>query len=333
MKDIYKHFNNIDFNVEDINLTNAEIDDITKKRLKNNLRNSIKPQKPKKIFKISVAVFIASFIALFSIGFLSSSFTAFADDIPVLNSLFEKFNTSYGGNFKDYTQVINKSQKDKGFEVTINEVAMDDFSFKLIYTIKTDKKISEIKKSPSFPHTMGKTISLNNKGFLCGPKSTYEIIDDYTIRSIDDYDIYKQNIPKNFNIKIKFNKINAIEGNWNFEFNSSKEKISTSTKTFSFNKKIHTYNFDNKKIVFTIKKVSFSPIATTIYSRSFNCFDFSRLKLKDEKGNPIEIIAGSNITEGFLYQGVYKSRPMKEIPEKIIIENENNEFLEELILK
>ena len=333
MKDIYKHFNNIDFNIEEINSISVEIDDITKKRIKNNLRNSIKSRKPKKIVKTGIAVCIASFVVLFSIGFSNSSFTAFAENIPVLNSLFDKFNTSYGGDFKDYTQIIDKSQKDKGYKVTINEVAMDDFSFKLIYTIKTDEKVSNFIGNGSFPYTPWKSIRLNDESFLDGAKSNYEIIDDYTIRLIDDYDIYKKNIPKNFNIKIKFNKVNAIEGNWNFEFNASKEKISTSTKTFNFNKRIRAYNLENKKTVFTIKKVSFSPIATTIYSKSFNSFDFSRLKFKDEKGNPIEIIAGNTITKGFGYEGIYKSRPMKKIPEKIIIEDENQEFIGELILK
>ena len=330
MKDIYKHFNNIDFNIEEINSISVEIDDITKKRIKNNLRNSIKSRKPKKIVKTGIAVCIASFVVLFSIGFSNSPFTAFAENIPVLNSLFEKFSTIYGGDFKDYTQVIDKSQKDNGYEVTINEVAIDDLSFKLIYTIKTDEKLSELDTTGSmFPYTLGKHITINGESFIGGSGGDNRTIDEYTIQVIEDFDLIHMDIPESCNMEIDFREINSTKGNWKFKFNISKEKISKDIKTFTPKEKLHI-----KDATITFDTISFSPISTAIkFTGNSSKIDYTKLIFKDENGNVIEPISSGIGGDLNKFIGFFSFKPIEKIPNKIIVEYKGQESCVELILK
>ncbi|KMT21944.1 DUF4179 domain-containing protein [Clostridium cylindrosporum] len=324
MSNIYKKFNDIEVDLDEINSVNLELDDIAKKRIKNNIKNSIKVKKHRVIFKTRLIVSGILLILLSSSIIPKLSFTALAENIPILNSVFKSFDSSYGGNFEDYTQVVGKVKKDKGYEVKIDEVVMDDFSFRLIYTIKSDKKFSEITKgwTTSYPYTPGKSIKFNGKDFGGASRANYKIINDYTVQVIEDYDIYTKNISQNLDVEIDFKKVNRINGNWKFGFFYSKEKISKSIKTYFLNKQLIIKNDNGKNVTFTFEKLSFSPISTVIlFSANNSDFDSSKLKFKNENENVIEVIGGSGYGDDFWgYSGLEKFKPMKKIPSKIIVE-------------
>lgn len=331
MESIYKHFNDIEVDIEQINSIDVELDDVTKKRIKKNIRNSIKVVKHKRLLKAGIIA--ASVALLFSVPAIvpQHSFAAFADNIPILDTLFQKFGLGYGGDFQDYTQIIGEVKKDKGYEVKLDEVVMDDFSFKLIYTIKCPEKVSDLinQKRNSFPHTPGKSIKLNGKDFVGGAGGTDRVIDDYTIQVIEDYDIKELDMPKNFDIEIDFKEINNTKGDWKFSFYASKEKISKDIKNYSPDKQLLIRNSDGKEVKLTFEKISFSPISTAIRIEANNEFEYGNLVFKDEKGNVIVPKASSlNIHNGILgYKaiGIYKFEPMQRVPNKILVEYKNTD--------
>lgn len=329
MKSIYKNFNDIEVDIEKINSIDVKLDEVAKKRIKNNIKRSIKVENRKYRFKAGVIAAATCLFLLVSAMASQHSFAAFADNIPVLNTLFQKFGLGYGGNFQNYTQVIGDVKKDKEYEVKLDEVVMDDYSFKLIYTIKCPEKISDLinQKGNPFPHTPSKVIRLNGKNFVGGAGGTDRVIDDYTIQVIEDYDINELNIPQNFDISIDFKEINNIKGEWKFDFYVSKEKISKDIKTFSPNKKLQIQNSSGKEVTLTFEKISFSPISTAILIEANNEFEYGNLIFKDEDGNVI-VPNGSSLEShngpfGYKATGLYKFEPMSKIPNKILVEYKN----------
>ncbi|WP_040212897.1 DUF4179 domain-containing protein [Clostridium polynesiense] len=235
MKNVYKHFNDMEVDIDQINSIDVDLDDITKKRIKKNIKNSIKVKKHNGLFKAGMIAAAVSLLLSVTAIIPQQYFAAFADNIPVLDTLFQRFGLGYGGDFQNYTKVIGEVKKDKGYEVSLDEAAMDDFSFKLIYTIKCPEKVLDLinQKGNPFPHTPGKSIMINGKAFVGAAGGTHRVIDDYTIQVIEDYDINEADIPKNLDIEIDFKQINDTKGDWKFSFHVSKEKISKDTKNYS----------------------------------------------------------------------------------------------------
>lgn len=331
MESIYKHFNDIEVDIDKINSIDVELDDVTKKRIKNNIKNSIKIEKHKRFAKAGIIAVAVSLLLAISAIIPQNSLAAFAENIPVINTLFQKFGLGYGGDFQNYTQIIGKVIKDKGYEVKLDEVVMDDFSFKLIYTIKCSEKVSGLinQKGSPFPHTPDKSIKLNGKEFVGGAGGTDRVIDDYTIQVIEDYDIDEMDIPKNFNIEIDFKEINNTKGDWKFSFYVSKEKISKDIKNYSPNKQLQIQNSSSKEVTLTFEKISFSPISTAISIKSNNEFEYGNLVFKDENGNVI-VPKGSSLRAhngvlGYKATCLYKFDPMPKIPNKILVEYKNTD--------
>jgi len=337
MSNIYKHLNDIDMDIEDMNSIKANIDDISKKRIKKQLRSSAMQKKHKPFITTLLAVAVV-FLILFSTSIISKdSITAFAGNIPLLNSLFQNYSSDIGGNFQDYTQVIGETKKDKNYEVTLDEVVMDEFSFKLIYTIKCPEKVSTLIGSDGspFPHTPGKNITLDGKDFVGSAGGSHKIIDDYTVQVIEDYDIDKKNIPNNFNIEIDFKEINGLVGDWKFNFHSSKEKISKVITNFTLNKEVKIQSSDGKDVTLTFKTVSFSPISTAIQMETNKDFDYYNLIFKDVYGNIIKSTGGSlSSTDGlFGYEGkgLFKLEPMDKTPNKILVDYKTNDITQKQV--
>lgn len=328
MKDIYKYFNDIEVDIDKINSIDVELDDITKKRIKNNIKSSIKVGKSKHLSKVGIVVAAVSLVILVS---AIIPHTAFADNVPVIDTLFKKFGLGYGGDFEDYTQVIDEVKKDKGYEVKIDEVVMDEFSFKFIYTIKCQENVSNIIKQEGnpFPHTPSKSIKLNNKDFVGGAGGTYRLIDDYTVQVSEDYDINELDLPKNFNIEIDFKEINNTKGDWKFNFHVSKEKIFKDIKNYSPNKQLIIQNNSGEEVELNFEKISFSPLSIAVFIKTNNEFEYGNLIFKDENGNIINYKSSSldihNGLFGYNAKALYKFEPMQNIPSKILVEYKNTD--------
>lgn len=339
MKNIYKDFNNIEVDINEINSINVELDDIAKQRVKNNVKKLIASHNTKYKYKfIGLAMgCLVCLIFVFTIKFQNSNPT-FAENIPILNSIFEKFNDRYEGNFKDYTQVIGESKTYTGYTITLNEVVIDDYSLIIAYTIKSTEKVSKLIEQSSFPYIPETQIIMINKdSLIAGGGGSHKVIDDYTIQVFMDYNLNNINIPNNFNMKIDFGDINNIQGNRNFEFYVSKDKISKDIKTFSPNNQIKIPVKDNKEAILNFEKVSFSPISTAILIKSNRDFEYGNLIFKDENGNIIKSYQSSLRGNILGYTALYKFKYFEKIPKKIIVEypeeNTKTTIKTELVLK
>lgn len=327
MGNIYKYFNDIEMDLNKISSIDVELDDITKTSIKKKLKSSITIKKHKRVAQTGVAAAVIVSLLLGSVIIPQNALATFADNIPVLNTLFQKFGSGYGGNFENYTQVIGEVKKDKGYEVRLDEVVMDDFSLKLIYTLKSPIKVSTLigQKGNPFPHIPDKSIKINGEEFVGGLGGTDRIIDDYTVQVIEDFDIEKLNISKKIDIEINFKSINNIDGDWKFSFNTSKEKIAKDIKTFEPNNILKIKNVDGKEVKLKFEKVSFSPISTAIKIKANHEFEYNNLIFKDNNGNILTprsaSLSSNNVLFG--YRGLYKFESLETIPDKIIVEYRN----------
>ncbi|WPC41692.1 DUF4179 domain-containing protein [Clostridium sp. JS66] len=254
-KDIYKLFNEIRMEESEFNEMEEEISTIEKERIKKNLNKKIKGQKGFKKLKCGSIAAAISLISIIGIGTASS---AFAENIPVLSSITQTLNDKFGfhGEYEKYSQVVNKSVKDKGITFTLNEVLADDSKVVIGYTIKSDKKISD--EEAMFVLS---SVKINGK-MSSGShgSSTGNYIDDYTYVGTEEIHTKIPQDSNKFNVDLNVSEIGNVKGKWNFAFSISKEELLKNSTVFKPNKKI---DFPDSSA--TIDKVVFSPIDTSIF--------------------------------------------------------------------
>ncbi|MEW9096700.1 MAG: DUF4179 domain-containing protein [Clostridiaceae bacterium] len=319
MKDIYEHFNEISLDLDLIEKEDINVDDITIRRIKNKFKNSINKKTNKK-----AKVLVASLALAMGICAVTLNNSVLADKLPNINigTFFSSFN--YNGKFQDYAEVIGETRSDKGYEVTLDEIVVDDYSLMIIYTIKAEEKVEELmnKEKSTFPYTPDKSIKINNKEIKGAAGGNYRIIDDKTVQVMMDHDISKDDIPNNFTMDINFNKINNVTGDWRFKFNASKNKIEDTIKTYDINKKYTFKDDTGEEIELIVDKITFSSISTVITFKADKEFEYYNIDfIGEEKINH----RGSSLSRkalrvGHKYEAMYKLDYVEEIPEKITIE-------------
>lgn len=324
MKNIYKQFNNIEFDIDKINSMDINIDELTKNKIKNNLKAYTKKDKRKKIYK-NILISVASFLLVFTLACQNEFFVAFARNIPILGSVFETFESSdKKAEFNSYSQKIGESQESKGYEVTIDEVVLDDHVFMITYTIKSKEKFlkKDINRLTFLINETPNKTRINNRDITGGGYSDINIIDDYTIQILDSRDIYNMKLKDNATLDINITQIQNTKGSWKFQIPLNKSKTSNNTKSFNPNTQIKVLNKKQTYVDLVIKYVHFSPISTNIYLKSKEEIEPLIINFKDDKGNilnPLESGAGLN-TETLEYEMSYRLETMKDIPDKIFIE-------------
>lgn len=321
MKKIYKEFNNIEVDINEIDSINVDLDSATKDKIKNNLKSSINVKKRKSPLR-TVLISSAAALILFSIVTWKDSITAFAENIPVINSLFSVFN--YEGNFEEYSKIIGEVKKNKGYSLKLDEVVMDDFNLMIVYTITCPEKVEPLilKDGSSFPYD-SRVVKLNGINLEEGASGSHRIIDDYTVQVFLNHDMFDNHNLKDFDIEIDFKEVNNIKGDWKFSFNVSKDTISKATTTYSPANKLKEVNRSGREATISFDKVSFSPISTTVEVNSTDYFYNQGIIFKDENGNvlnPVQCRYKDNSPDCTV---LYKFKSMEKIPNKILVEYTN----------
>lgn len=320
-KDIYKLFNHIKLEESEFNDMNGEVDEMQKERIKKNLNKKIKNKNNLKMFKRGSVAAAAALIGIMAIGTVSP---ALAQNIPVLSSITQTLNDrlGLGGNYVEYSQIINKSITDKGITLTINEVLADDSKLVIGYTVKSDKELKEF-------HGIGLSRFLKVNGKQNGGHgSSYgENIDAYTYVGNEEF---HTNLPKTsdkFNIDLNVDEIIDTKGSWKFAFSVSKEELTKNSKIF---KPVNKIDFPDSTV--TIDKVVLSPIDTSIflsgkdkYKKEPNggsMFDYDYWIAFDDAG--VELIpkslgGGSHDTKTGIFQIEMQYAKSKNIPKYLTI--------------
>lgn len=284
--DIYRLFNEVKLEESEFNDMGEEIGTLQKERIKKNLNKKIRRQKTSKLLKYGAVSTAAGLVIIIGIGMTSP---AFADSIPILESITQTLNDRFGfhGEYAKYSQIVNKSVTDKGISLTINEVLADNSKLIIGYTIKSDKKINDLEVC-----SLGRFLKINGKTLDSNGTGTGNYVDNYTYTGTEEINT---SIPQNadsFNIDLNVTDIGNIKGNWKFAFITSTKELLKNSIIFNPNSKI---DFPDSTV--TIDKVDFSPIDTSIFlsgiskntkSKDSNAiFDYDYWVAFDDKGEEL----------------------------------------------
>ncbi|MHB9937662.1 hypothetical protein CF098_06485 [Clostridium sporogenes] len=261
-KDILELLNCINIDKDEEENLDLNMDGLRKKRLKKNLLKQVKGKKTKKGFKHKAMV--ASLII--AVTLISVNIPTFAKNISEFKSVIQAL-IGYGvpkeGEYEKYSNSVNKSVTDKGITLTINEVVCDDTELMIAYTIKTQdnikKIVKEVKEATGIYFSFGPYIKIDGKEPSGGSSSDGKYLDGHTYINSDSIDIGDMKLKNKFNVNLNVNNIYGVIGNWNFKFSASKNEISKHIKVFKPNTKVQF-----KDVLVNVKKVSFTPINTTI---------------------------------------------------------------------
>ncbi|WP_234117464.1 DUF4179 domain-containing protein [Clostridium hydrogenum] len=274
-KDIFRAFNNVNIDEHEFDNVEINMNDIQKKKLKNNLKDKIKTNKFKKL-KIFAASAAAALICITGIGYMNPSF---ASQIPGLNPIVQTLNY-YGdqGEYEKYSEVVDKTVTFNGNSFTINSVVCDENSIIIGYTIKSDKTI-DTEKLPGFMPSF----KINGIPINSGGGGADNVTNANTYIGTFSIDMAgKSYFPNKFKFDMSFDSLLGVKGNWDFKFIVSREALNKETHSFTPNLNVKLKNASIK-----IKKVSLTPINTTIIFDSNKDLGPSSWIILDDKGNEI----------------------------------------------
>lgn len=159
-------------------------------KIPNNIDNFIeecvdkvyKEEKKNKSKKIKVAgATAAGFVTAFAIFGVANPVAA--SKIPVIGGIFEMFDSSINTKFTDNSTPVNKTAVDKGYIVTMSQVACDKETLYVEYTIKNEKKFENVQSGKIVDFLLSSELNVVSNG-------KEEVIDGYTtIRGyfVDEY--------------------------------------------------------------------------------------------------------------------------------------------------
>ncbi|WP_423243225.1 DUF4179 domain-containing protein [Clostridium autoethanogenum] len=254
-KDIYKLFNDVKIEESEFDPMDEEVTDIEKQKIKKNLKKRIKGErkfKPLKYVSIAVAL---GLICTIGIGTISP---AFAENIPILNSITQKLNDEFGshGSYAEYSQIVNKPVMSNGITLTINEVIADDSKLVIGYTIKSNKHIENLET-----FSLSMFLKIDGKRSGSSGSSVGNYTNDCTyVGSEEIHTDLVKNTSNKVNITLNVDEISNIKGKWNFAFSASKDQLVKNSVVFKPNIKL---DFPNS--IAKVDKIVFSPIDTSIF--------------------------------------------------------------------
>lgn len=198
MKNIYKQLNDIQIDTsqyKEATVSPFEMEKI-KKELKNQLQQKKQPKWRRGIIAAALSIGLAT-TALFSL-----SFTALANEIPLLHSIFKFFNQNevYKA-FDDYATSMIVSKEQDGVKITINQAVFDRKTVYMTYTINSDIDLGDSPQIDSllelidsdsfiysFHHKVKKIGENKYVGITTGNLSTDELLNSgsfiFTIKNI-----------------------------------------------------------------------------------------------------------------------------------------------------
>ncbi len=281
-KDLYKDFNNVNIGEHEFDDIEVNMTDIQKSNLKRNLKTNLNTKKFVKT-KIAAGSVAAALTVIIGVGFTNPSF---ASSIRILNPIVQM--RGYTGDYENHTDIVNKTVTCNGKSFTINNVTCFDNNIIIGYTAKSNEKLDA--RGPLFAPTFKVNGKLLNVGFGGRPKN----LDEYT--AIGTIELMQNDmiLPDDFNFNMSFNKLGDTDGNWNLDFNVSKENLGKLTKVYKPNQAVVFKNHN-----FTISKVTLNPLCTMISVH--NNLNGGKQEVPpeilvyDDKGNALEPGAGNGV--------------------------------------
>ncbi len=294
MNEIYSLLNDVETDVD--LLKKEDLTDIEKRKMKRMIRNKCKKKlNYKRIVSVACVTFA---ILLFTNAVFGSEINAAAQNITSLISDFLGIN-KVDEELLDYTTVINASQSDEGYTITLNKVIIDKNQMIITSTIKSDKPIGNFLFPSADMYING------NQYYLIGGQEINRL-DDHTVELVNTCELENaEDLNAELNIEIIYNKIQTsatyneitgitdetfVEGNWRFNFIADGTALAKATYHFPMDETFplsseqdvqlteYTSNDLGQKIFFNVSDVL----------GSYNSDYIMELRGNDDLGNEVK---------------------------------------------
>lgn len=284
MKDLYKQFNDIDIDVSEFE--EIEVSELEKAHYKRDIRKRIVKKTKKRWLKGMSAACLS--LSIGGAALVGLSYTTFAQEIPIVSSIIKLFtpNEKILSGYEEFAEPQHIVVSNNGTTITVTETLFDSKKFLMGYYIETDSDLGEHPLVEGYFTIDGQFGALfhaehdiqkigNNKyagittAILPLRKSLSEANFEFVITSISASD-----------------KLDKIEGNWNFEV------YAKATETSVQQVKLATPEID--QLAVEIVQITYTPISFIVnykeYMKNETLFAqwgviLSRLEVKDDLGN------------------------------------------------
>lgn len=299
---IYDLINDGEFNEEIYG--DMKLNDIEKRKMKNNFKKSIHKEKGK--YKKVAAGFIVT-VAVSGL-FLNTEVGAKA--LNAVTRSIESF-LNINKNIDDYKTEIDKSVTDNGFTIKLNEVIFDNNKLIISKNITCNRELNDDDFCDAY-----ETVYINGEKikFSSGSGGD-EKIDEYTRQLVSEFELSELDygdLSEDLDVKIVYKNISLItgdlpediHGNWEFEFKVNKD---VAKKTLEANK---TMDIDGEFVLqneerVILEKYKSNDMEQRIYAKKENSsqgevYDI-KLKGTDDLGNEVEFYCSESDDDGYIF--------------------------------
>lgn len=251
MKDLYKQFNNIEIDVDEFE--EMEVSEFERAKVKKELKNKINTSKQRKGKKFLAAASLAVGLSISAI--VGLSFTAYADNIPVISNIYKFFydyrdnNGDFYGDYAESATPINLTAASNGINVTVDDAIYDGESMIVTYTIDSNRDLGNPIVLRGVPHLQNSPKTGSNEASKVS-ESENKYVGIITMK-MDEKDT---SLPIEWNIDYlrpgRTIDNDPIEGEWKFNFTLNKADIAI----YNLDKKLTQYD-----LTVHLQKLTISP--------------------------------------------------------------------------
>ncbi|MER2006565.1 MAG: DUF4179 domain-containing protein [Psychrobacillus sp.] len=284
MKNLYKQFNDIEIDLDEFE--EIEVSELERAKVKKELKNKISP-KQKKRRKILAAASLAAGLSISAL--VGLSFTAYADNIPVISNIYKFFydyrekNGEFYGDYAENATPLNLTDTSNGISVTVDDAIYDGESMIVTYTINANRDLGSPVVIRGIPHLQGSPKTGSHEASKVS-ESENKYVGIITMKMEEE----ETSLPIEWNIDYlrpgRTTDNDPIEGNWKFNFTLNKADIDI----YKLDKKLNQNDLTVHLQKLTISPNSFHLLFEQIDSdKLYEKWDGANVELlvKDNLGN------------------------------------------------
>lgn len=296
-KNFYEALNDVEFNLEDYE--KETLSKPEKKKMKKNFAKRKRRLYDYKKIGIAVAVFVLIITIFNQTNFSRSVYAATQSKLMEISYSVGSL-LGFERNIEPYINVVNQVAENKGIEIKLTEVILDEDELHFATITDTGTPMDMV--------FFDFDIFVNGKRLETGAGggSTNSIGDSDTLfASRYSTEVMDADLTRNMNIKILLKNLNyyekskmkTIKGTWAFDFSADGKELTTATKKVPVD---YTFYIGDEKYI--LEEFSYSPVKQRISGRleveglGFSNVDFL-LKGEDSLGGPVEFDGGSMSVE------------------------------------
>ncbi len=277
MKNIYKHLNDLDIDIEEFE--EMEVSAFEKARVKKELLKNIHASKQKKWKKSVTAASLA--LGLIASTLFGLSFTANAEEIPILGNIFKFFNNDgLSVDYKENANLINGVANSNGIKVTVNDALYDGEKLIVTYTIETNKYMGETLHIKGIPLIENKGDGINEVSRIDENK----YVGKATTFTEEKYSSINVNWKLDYILSDLTTDKEHITGDWQFSFHLDKANITVQNIQQHSETEGISVNIDNITLTPTSFQINYEQAVSKEIENEWDMADVD-IEVKDNLGH------------------------------------------------